>query len=153
LRFRFSHISAHLVDGSFNKEKNIWIEKLPEVYSREFFELIPFYSFKNLRTYIGFTYLYHIDPSWVGKYLYQAGFDYYYKELPLSVKPYIAYDLRIVDINGYHYNSTFDFGLKFGSWNSKGISVYYRYYKGKSIHGEFFTKDEEYSSIGFNLDL
>ncbi len=44
-RLRFSHISAHLVDGYYDSESESWLNgREPFVYSREFFELIAYYK-------------------------------------------------------------------------------------------------------------
>ena len=63
-RFRFSHISAHLVDGHFDGTNFEWKDNHPpRVYSREFFELMPYYKVNSLRVYGGLTYIFHIDPA------------------------------------------------------------------------------------------
>ena len=56
VRFRFSHISAHLVDGSYDENTNSWRDgRAPFVFSKEFFELFPYYKFSGFRGYLGLT--------------------------------------------------------------------------------------------------
>ncbi len=154
-RFRFSHISAHFVDGHRDNINDKWKEDInPIVYSREFFEFLPFYKKYNTRVYLGLTYLYHVDPTSIEKEIYQCGFDYYAKNMISNViTPFMAYDLKLQKIGVFKANNAFSIGLKIGKPESKGLSIYYHYYKGKNIHGEYYFMDENFSSIGFNLDL
>lgn len=154
-RFRLSHISAHIVDGHLDPDPDrLWIDDhAPRVYSREFFELMPYVKISDLRLYFGLTYIYHVDPGYIGKDNYQVGFDYFYKGFCDSLTPFIGYDLKVINIEKYTANNSIKLGVKFGKPNGKGLSVYYHYYSGKSVHGEYFEHNREYSAIGFNLDL
>lgn len=155
VRFRFSHISAHFVDGHRDNVNDKWKDDInPIVYSREFFELLPYYKKYDIRVYLGLTYLYHVDPATVGKEIYQTGFDYFAKNIISEViTPFIAYDIKLQKMGVYKANNAFSIGVKIGNPNSKGISLYYHYYRGKNIHGEYYFMNEKFSSIGFNLDL
>lgn len=155
LRFRLSHISAHLVDGSFDSGKNDWRESRdPLVYSREFIEVFPFYEMDRLRGYLGITFIFHSTPRGFGKGIYQAGFDYFPDLLKIEkISPFIAYDFKLSKIEKYSANHIIAAGIKFGEFDAKGFSLIYSYIAGKSIHGEYFNLNENYSTIGFNLDL
>lgn len=154
-RFRLSHISAHLVDGQYSEPLQQWREnRKPFVFSKEFVEFFPFYSWERLRVYAGLSYLFHVMPREIGKGIYQLGFDYY----PClfnseKINPFIAYDFKISKIEKHVANHIISAGIKFGNYDSKGFSIVVSYYSGKSIHGELFDLSEKYSSIGFNFDL
>lgn len=154
-RMRISHISAHFVDGHYDKEKFAWRNgKTPRVYSREFIEIMPFYQFKQLRMYFGLTYLFHVDPEVQHHDLYQLGFDYYRKDLFTDdLSPFLAYDMKITGAIRSTPNHSFNAGIKFGKPYGKGLSLYYQYYSGWSISGEYFDSREKYSGIGLNLDF
>jgi len=154
-RLRICHISAHFVDGHYDKDNQQWRDgRNPKVYSREFFEFIPYYSFNNLRIYAGITYIYSIDPRDIGQDQYQLGFEYFGKDLiSESITPYLAYDFRIINLYQYSGNNSLEAGIKFGKVESRGISFYFRYFSGYNIHGEYFDLREDFTSIGFNLDL
>ena len=154
-RLRVSHISAHFVDGHYDGTTSQWLDgRSPQVYSREFIELIPYYKFDDLRLYAGFTYMFHIDPTWLGKDIIQLGFDYFLKDkISPNITPFAAYDLRIANLDKRYYNHSFSVGVKLGKPNGKGFSIYLHHYSGKSIHGEYFDVDKTYTSLGFNLDL
>jgi len=155
VRFRFSHISAHLVDGQFDKSLNQWRDgRLPQVYSREFVELFPFIRFNDLRFYLGLTYIFHSSPKEIKKGIFQIGGDYFLTTISNNIfTPFVAYDFKLSGKDKYVGNNFINFGIKFGEFNKKGFSIYYSYISGQSIHGEYFDTKESYSSIGFNLDL
>jgi hypothetical protein len=156
LRFRFSHLSAHLVDGRFDGQTGNWVDgRNPFVFSKEFVELFPYYSVSDFRVYLGLTYIFHVIPDIISKSVYQIGFDYYI--LPLSsgsITPFVAYDFKLNGINDKYFgNNIAKLGVKFGSPRSRGFSILFSYISGKSIHGELFDLTENYFNIGFNLDL
>ncbi|MDF1612109.1 DUF1207 domain-containing protein [Stygiobacter electus] len=154
-RLRISHISAHLVDGHYDKNNLQWINnKLPRVYSREFLELIPFIKIEYLRMYAGLTYLFHTDPIVNKKLVYQVGFDYYRNDLVTKMFfPFIGVDLKIDQNGTKSFNQSYYAGIKFGNAEDKGIKIYYSYLNGMSIHGEYFDSQESYSSIGITIDF
>ncbi|PID58733.1 MAG: hypothetical protein CR986_07465 [Ignavibacteriae bacterium] len=155
VRLRISHISAHFVDGHYDKTTNQWRDnRSPKVYSREFFELIPFYRYNNLRIYAGLTYIFSIDPEDIGRDQYQFGLEYFAKGLISEcLTPYFAYDLRLINLYSYTANNSIEAGIKYGYAKGKGISLYLKYFSGYNIHGEYFDLKENYTAFGFNLDL
>ncbi|MEW6506290.1 MAG: DUF1207 domain-containing protein [Bacteroidota bacterium] len=154
-RLRISHISAHFVDGHFDASKGQWRYGLnPKVYSREFFELMPFVRFNSFRIYAGLTYLFNVTPENLGRDNYQLGFDYIVKEFASEMlSPFLAYDFMLVHINKYSANHSLAAGIKYGKPEGRGISIYFNFYSGKSIHGQYFDFNNTYSAIGINLDL
>jgi hypothetical protein len=154
-RIRISHISAHFADGHYDGSAGQWRDGLnPRVYSREFIELMPYYKINSIRIYAGLTYLFHVTPDYIGNDSYQLGFDYYAKGIiSQTLTPFIAYDFKLVNIDKYSANHSFVAGLKFGKPDSRGVSFYFNFYSGKSIHGEYFDMNKTYSAIGINLDL
>lgn len=154
-RLRFSHISAHLVDGYYDLESGTWINgREPFVYSKEFFELIAYYKVYGLRVYGGITYNIHIVPDEIKKGILQAGFDYYAEPLRTALFiPFIAYDLQLTGIRDYSGNNVISAGIKFGEPTSRGFSILVSYFSGKSVHGEFYDLNENYWTIGINLDI
>jgi hypothetical protein len=154
-RLRLSHISAHFVDGKYDAKIQTWRDGyIPRVYSREFLEFMPYSRYKGFRIYGGITYLFHVSPKNIGKEIYQLGFDYYIESLNAGVFiPYIAYDFKLNKIDAFAGNNIFTAGLKFGKTFGKGISVAYSYFSGRSIQGEYFDRNENYSAVGINLDF
>ncbi|MEO8232897.1 MAG: DUF1207 domain-containing protein [Ignavibacteriota bacterium] len=155
IRFRLSHISTHLVDGQFDAQTQTWRNgREPFVYSKEFIELFPYYRIETLRAYLGLTYIFHIIPKEIKKVNLQLGFDYFVTQIENDFfTPFIAYDFRLNGIDKFVGNNIISVGLKFGDWKSKGLSLYYSYISGKSIHGQLYDLTENYSNIGFNFEL
>ena len=155
IRFRLSHISAHLVDGQYDSQAQEWREgREPFVFSKEFIELFPYYRINTLRVYTGFTYIFHIVPDDIKKFNLQLGFDYFVTNFGNDdMTPFIAYDFKFAGNEKYVGNNIFSVGVKFGKWNKGGLSLYYTYISGKSVHGEFYDVNENYSAIGFNFEL
>lgn len=153
-RLRLSHISAHFVDGHYDTIQQRWKDgRNPRVYSREFIELLGFYSLYNLRIYVGGTYLYHVDPPEINKVTLQTGLEYYLKDgLSYNISPYIAADGTMA-IKDNKRNFTLNAGIKFGHIERRGLRIFYQYYTGYDINGEYFDMRREYSSLGINLDL
>jgi len=156
VRFRFSHISAHLVDGRYDEHLAGWIDgREPFTFSKEFFELFPYYRINGIRFYIGLTYIINMAPAIINNGTLQVGFDYYILSVSNGfVTPFIAYDLKLSGIDDvYTGNNIIKLGVKLGKPFERGFSILFSYISGKSVHGEFFYINEEYISAGFNLDL
>ncbi|HQI40817.1 MAG: hypothetical protein B6D44_14335 [Ignavibacteriales bacterium UTCHB2] len=154
-RFRLSHISTHLVDGQYDAQTQKWREgREPFVYSKEFMELFPYYRYKSIRAYLGFTYIFHIIPAELKKINMQFGFDYFAAEIGTELfTPFVAYDFKLNGIDKFIGNNIISVGVKFGNWQARGLSFYYSYISGTSIHGQLFDLRENYSNIGFNFEL
>lgn len=154
-RLRFSHISAHLVDGYYDAESESWFKvREPFVYSKEFFEMIAYYKISDFRIYCGITYNIHIVPDEIKKGIAQVGFDYYVTHFQILLsRPFIAYDFKLTGIDEYYGNNIISVGLKFGRPESRGFSILASYFSGKSVHGEFYDLNESYATIGINLDI
>lgn len=154
-RFRLSHISAHFVDGHFDGTTQTWKEgRDPIVYSREFLEIFPFYRINGFRFYSGYTYIYNTSPEFIGRHIFQSGFDWYLPDfISKNVTPYFAYDFKLNKIYVLKGNNILTAGIKFGNWNSKGFTIAVSHFAGKSVHGEYFDLFEQYTTLGFNIDI
>jgi len=156
MRVRLSHISAHLVDGSYEKQNQTWRDgKLPRVYSREFLQVISAITCMNTyRVYIGIEYVYHIDPSDLGKYSLQAGAE---ATLPIPsaswFHPYIAYDAKLVNVHAWALNHSMQVGAKFGKWYGTGLNIFLAAYSGFSMHGEYYDIRWSYVGPGFTVEF
>jgi hypothetical protein len=159
-RLRFSHVSAHLVDGYYDSKSKIWLNEInPFVYSKEFFELIVYIRIDYIRIYGGITYNVHIIPDEIKKSIFHIGFDYYAYWLSCDLfTPFIAYDFQLNGIEKYSGNNVLSTGIKFSDpfyrgFTSRGFSILASYFFGKSVHGEFYDLNENYLTVGINLDI
>ena len=155
-RLRISHISAHLVDGSYDKLQGVWRNgQLPRVYSREFFDLVCALQWTpSLRVYAGGQYVYHIDPADLGHSSLQTGVEY---SMPVANVPwlnlYAAYDFRLAKLHAYAGNHTFQAGVKAGEWNGRGLNIFLSWFSGTSDHGEYYDARWTSWGWGFTVDL
>jgi hypothetical protein len=155
-RFRLSHISAHLVDGSYDKSTSSWRnDRLPLVYSREYVELIAALEYRNLlRVYAGAQYVYHIDPRELGRFGLQSGLEIFCHDMPAkAIHPYIAYDFRTVNATAVTGTHSVQAGVKLGNWRGRGLNIFIAAYSGKSRHGEYYDLDWSYWGPGFTIDF
>jgi hypothetical protein len=156
-RFRFAHISAHFVDGHYDKETGSWRDgRNPIVYSRDFIELLGSYQRGGgltHRWYGGFAYLFNVTPGWLGRFLVQGGYEVYFHCISQSVTPYAAYDARAVEIGGWHINHSVQTGIKLGHPFGRGPDLFFSYYNGYNVHGELFDQKIEYWGGGFVVHL
>lgn len=150
-RFRLSHISAHFVDGHYDGTTGLWRDGLsPRVYSREFFDLtIAYEPTELIRGYIGSVYVFHIDPTTLPQFYGYIGGEIH-KELLLSLHAFGAYQLTVTGVRPRHEAQ---FGGKIGEWNGRGVQLFFAYYYGNSIHGEYYDRKDEYSGVAFNIDF
>ncbi len=150
-RLRLSHISAHLVDGHYDGTQGLWKDGIhPRVYSREFFDLAVSYEpVSSLRIYFGTLYLWHVDPTTLPKFAEYFGGEYH-QSLFDSVHGYAAYQFTVTGLRPRH---EFQAGAKMGNWSGRGTKVFFIYYSGNSIHGEYHDRSDTYSGVGFNIDF
>lgn len=154
-RLRLSHISAHLVDGSYVKEEGRWRDgQLPRVYSREFVDLVVAYEYRDwLRAYGGGKYIYHIDPPELGQWSPQAGLEASWLsafDVP-TLHGYVAVDARMLDVEGWDTALNLQLGVKLGAWRGTGVDLFIAYYHGMSQHGEYYDSMWSYWGPGFNI--
>ncbi len=153
-RFRLSHISAHLVDGSYEKSTGTWRNgQLPRVYSREFLELILAARLDDqLRPHIGAQYVYHIDPPDLGRFSLQLGVEYM-PQLTSWVHPYVAYDLRLVTVGATSSVHAAQLGTRFGARHGAALNVFIAWYSGLAEHGEYHDQRVSWWGPGFTVEF
>lgn len=148
-RLRLSHISAHFVDGHFDGTLNRWKDgRYPRVYSREFFDLTLAYEpDQYFRSYCGIVYLWHVDPTWIKRWIGYIGGEGNYP-LVSGVSLFGSYQYTASAVRPRH---EIHIGATIGSWHGRGTSVFAVFHRGNSIHGEYFDMRDAYSGIGFNI--
>jgi hypothetical protein len=155
-RFRWSHISAHLVDGSYEKASMEWRDgRLPRVYSREFFELIAAVRYRDiLRLYAGGQFLYHVDPSSLGQLGLEWGMEVTSSSFLFSwMHPYFAYDCRLVETNVFSTEHSVQAGLLCGAKRGTNLNIFLAFYQGFSQHGEYYDVRWSYWGPGFSISF
>ncbi len=153
-RFRFSHISAHLADGSYDKLTSSWKEIEPFTYSREFIQWTLNITHKNVRLYFDLIYLFHLIPEMRTNTISGAGTEVTILELPyLKSKIFSGFDLKFQKIlsTKFETNKSFSAGLILGNEYKTHFRLAYQYYSGYNLHGEFYFK--KINNSFFNLSV
>ena len=153
-RLRIGHVSAHLVDGSFDKESMQWRNgQLPRVYSKEFIDMTAATEYlRQLRAYAGFTYLYHKDPMELGAFEWRAGAELRLPEVFTPyIHPFLAYQVEYTKLDAFAANHCMSIGIELGEWKGRGIRLMLNYYDGRHIHGEYYDRRVSYTGAGFAL--
>lgn len=166
-RFRFAHISSHIVDGYLKDTNTLSVN--PFVYSREFIDITLAYSFKQnynyfYRIYGGFNTVFSRRPKDANIIIPNIGFDGFKEIIVIPYSNYqkkvnidfvFGYDFKLIGFNDIYTGvNSFQTGLKFnfpGTAYTKGIGINYYLYDGKSIHGMFYNQRDSYSGIGFQI--
>ncbi|MFN3426493.1 MAG: DUF1207 domain-containing protein [Candidatus Thermochlorobacter sp.] len=162
-RLRLSHISAHLIDGSFDLDRLQWREgRLPFTFSREFIHLTLALSSSFGRVYLGYEWLFNTVPVDVARHSAQAGLEVF---MPLRIliafAPFLACDVRLSPIwraqlgrtEGYGTTLSFQAGIKTGDFGARGVRLTYHYYTGLSWRGMYFGESVNVSAIGLMMDF
>lgn len=154
-RFRVSHISAHLSDGSYDKILNQWINnQLPFTYSREFVQWSSVFIYHNLKVYFDAIYLFHSIPDWkfntitgFGSEAIIVGFT------DLRTKIFSGFDLKFQKILGdkFEANKNFSAGFIFGNERSSHFRLAYQFYSGHHLNGQFFIRKFNQSFINMSF--
>ncbi len=156
-RLRVTHISSHFVDGHFDKESGNWRDdREPRVYSREFVEFLGSYQVQRgltYRLYGGGMYLFSVTPSWLGRVSLQAGVEILAAAPRKPVTPYLAYDMRLIELDSWYATHSAQIGVKLGYAFGRGIDIFGAYFSGLNVHGELFDAKITYWGGGFNLHL
>lgn len=162
-RLRLSHISAHLIDGSFDLDRLQWREgRLPFTFSREFIHLTLAFSSSFGRVYLGYEWLFNTVPVDVARHSAQAGLEVFTPLMSLvPFAPFLACDVRLSPIwraefgrtDGYGTTLSFQAGIKTGDFGARGLRLTYHYYTGLSWRGMYFGDRVNVSAIGLMIDF
>ncbi len=156
-RIRLSHISAHLSDGSFDKNQNLWLNnQLPFTYSREFVQWTSLFIHKNLKLYFDAIYVFHSIPELKYNTITGAGSEFVLIGFPeIITKIFTGFDLKFQKllINKFESNKNFSAGFIIGNEWKTHFRLAYQYYNGYKIHGQFYTSKINQSFINLSLIL
>ena len=162
-RFRIIHNSAHLVDGSYDADKDVWIDgKEPIPFTKDFWELTVAHQLQSenylLKYYGGLSYAALVRPDELKKYNFNFGFEF---AVPNIFGTVFSNDANIFLADHFYLDGTAKYsgsnqlmvGMKFGSWNKKGIVIYASYYSGRDMFSSYYDRKISKFGIGFFIDF
>jgi hypothetical protein len=163
LRFRIIHNSAHLVDGRYDFVKNMWIDSSRSNYfTRNFYEITAAHqlntSFGYFKYYGGFSHSFFVRPAKIKRINLHAGFELSFENLIGKVfnkdeNIFVANYFYFAGLEKYVGSQQTMFGIKFGRWEGKGMTLYFAYSSGLDYFDAFFGSRISRFGIGFNVDF
>ncbi len=149
IRLRVSHISSHLVDGY--TDDNYEFIREPIVYSREFIDIVWAQYLFDFRYYVGANFIFSTIPGSPEFFTPQIGFDYS-RRLTSWLSFDMGFDFKLIGIDGiWQGTSVTQLGLTFWTSENYGIFTGLYCYRGRSMHGQFFTDYDDYLGLGFQF--
>jgi hypothetical protein len=147
--FQVSHLSSHLGDEFLISRPDYLNRRINLSY--ETLKWFTAYKINSFRPYIAFGYLVHRDPSYIKPFTLEAGVDF------ISEEAFLFNSTRFVGGLHTHFWSQNNFksslnvrtGLQLGSpvWRGRHLQFLIDYSVGKSRHGQFFNKNENYIGL------
>ena len=162
-RLRLLHVSAHLIDGSFDTGTGQWKNnRLPIPYTRDFGELVAAYSDPRgpvpFRLYAGFSYATLVRPSNLKRVSVIAGGEAHSSAFPGMILgtqsvAYLAYHFLVSGVPAYIGGNSIEAGLKIGEWSGSGFKFYLSYYNGPELFSQFYDMRRTEWGVGFAFDF
>lgn len=162
-RFRIIHNSAHLVDGSYDTSSDSWLDdRKPIPFTKDFGELTAAHQiyFEDfiLKYYGGISYAALIRPNELKRFNYHFGLESAFpniisKVFEKEVNLFLAEHFFIDGTEKYFGSQQLIAGVKFGSWESKGVVFYASYYTGRNMFSSFYDRKISRFGIGFFVDF
>ncbi len=163
LRLRLLHVSAHLIDGSYDTDTGSWRNnRSPIPYTRDFGELIVAYSDLSnpvhFRLYAGFSYASLVRPSEIKRVGLLTGVEAHTTDYPGLVlgtpgATYIAYHLLLSGSPAYTAHHSIEAGIRIGPWTTNGIRVFLSYDQGPEVFSQFYDLRRTSWGGGFAFDF
>ena len=162
-RFRIIHNSAHFVDGHFDFTKNIWkknIEPIP--FTQDFGEITSAYVHEKtnygLKAFTSVGYSSLVRPSLIQKWWSTLGYELNYKihvseKSNSEINVFLSSHIKLIGMPKYKLNYNNMIGVKFGSWDGKGVVFYLDYYIGNNYFSEYYYNRIKKFGIGFFVDF
>lgn len=162
-RLRVLHLSAHLVDGHYSIALKQWMDnRQPIAYTKDFGELILADERTSetvfLRYYGGISYATLVRPVDLERFGFSGGMEFatsaVFDEIfnhPTNI--FLAEHFAVTGNPVYTGNNQVQVGIKFGSWNDKGVVFYLAYYRGNSFFSEYFDERGSIVGAGFTVDF
>lgn len=160
-RFRIIHNSAHLVDGSYDADNDKWIDGEPVPYTKDFFELTVahqvYFDVASLKYYGGLSYATLVRPDDLKRYNFHVGLEIaainlFGKVFDKDFNIFLADHFFLDGTEKYYGNNQVIGGVKFGSWDNKGIVLYTSYYSGRDMFSVHYDSKISKFGVGFSID-
>jgi len=146
LQLRYTHISAHLADGSV---------AVPIAYSREFLALrVGYLAATDLHLYTGVLMLMNSVPP-VHPWGWQGGGTYFIPWGPQWLKPFVGIDVKWRGESSVNpsLNAQIGFALNNPPSAYRSFRVFYSYFTGSDPRGQFLNRSHTAHAFGIEMQI
>lgn len=162
LRFRFLHLSSHLIDGHFDLSDSVWRDgRFPNPLSRDYGEITAGYLWQwnssELFLYAGVSHATFIRPSTMKRLNTVFGVtahtgDWTGTFAGSPVHFYASDHFRVWGLETLSGTNMFEAGVKFGEWNGAGIRIFLSHHAGLEVYHQYFDTKSDNWGLGFGLE-
>jgi hypothetical protein len=162
LRFRFLHLSSHLLDGHFNLSDSTWRGgRFPNPLSRDYGEITAGHLWQwdssELFLYAGFSHATFIRPPTMKRLNAVFGVAAHTGDWTgfLAGRPvhfYASDHFRLWGVDTFSGTNMFEAGVKFGEWNGAGIRIFLSHHSGLEVYHQYFDMKSDDWGLGFALE-
>ncbi|MEW6512294.1 MAG: DUF1207 domain-containing protein, partial [Bacteroidota bacterium] len=154
-RFRAVHLSAHLVDGSYDLGSKSWSGgREPFNYTRNYGEVAVAYSWQGTslgaRLYTGISYAVWVRPKAIRPLSTLHGVEITSRS---ALSWYLAYNFSVLGIPAITGSNNVEAGVRFGQARGAGVRFSLNYYNGLEVFGALFDRRVTYAGAGAALEL
>jgi len=145
-QIRYTHISAHLADGSSG---------VPIPYSREFTEYRFAYApNSNFQVYSGIGLIINSVPQ-VPPWSVQVGSEYFFPKVLEHVTPFVAMDVKIKQETTYNPSVNAQIGIALNNPPEayRSFRLFYEFYTGADYRGQFYNFPLTTHSLGIEMQI
>jgi hypothetical protein len=145
-KLSYEHTSTHIGD---EYSQAYHVKQDPLVLDEVVFGLSRYWG-EHLRTYGQFGYAFNTakETNANNRTRFDWGISYtnYYNTGPTG-RPFAAYDMDIRSYQSYTPNNSFQLGWQWVN-NGRSVRLAFQYFEGRSMYGQFYTKNENWYGFG-----
>ena len=152
---RIYHLSSHLGDEFMLTPDGSKVKRINLSY--EGVDVIGSYEFNIFRIYGGGGYMVRKDPKYIKPFMVQGGMEYSSNNTYFNgnFRPVAGIDIKAKQLSGWYPGISFKIGVQLENsiFIDRKMQLLLEYYKGKSIHGQFYNSKVQYIGIGLHAFL
>lgn len=145
-QLRYTHISAHLADGS---------QDVPIAYSREHLALrFAYFPIHDLDIYAGIYYITNSIPT-VAPLAFQIGINYFSPWTAARFTPFFGGDLQWKEQANANPTASLEVGVALSNPQEayRSLRIFYAYLTGVDPRGQYFTRVTTTHSVGIEMQI
>ena len=145
-QLRYTHVSAHLSDGSLD---------IPISYSREWVSLkLSYQPLSKWHVYSGISYLLHTIPE-LPRFGFQVGGTTFLSSSQKAAIPFSSFDLKWKEETSINPSLSLQVGVAFNNPPEayRSFRVFYNYFTGSDYRGQYYSASFTNHSLGIEMQL